>query len=75
MNPKELRSKSMEELEKMKVALEAEIADSYFEMRTGKAKNVRKPRLLRKGLALIVTIINETKNNVASDKMSPKKHE
>ena len=39
--------------------LEESIADSYFEMRTGKEKNVRKPRSLRRDLAVLKTLIIE----------------
>jgi ribosomal protein L29 len=76
MNPKELRAKSVDELEKMKTTLEAEVVEAYFEMRTGKVKNVRKPRMLRKSLALLLTIINEKKEKETNpDKISAQKHE
>ena len=59
MNPKELRTKEMSELEAAREKLEEEISDRYLDMRTGKEKDVRKPRRLRKDLAQLKTIIAE----------------
>lgn len=71
MNKEELRKKSIEELKKEVSVLEADIADIYFEMRTGKLKDVRKPRLKRKELSLMKTIIHEkmkNEDNLSSEK-------
>jgi len=59
MDAKELRKKDIAELQKMMESLDHEVSDAYFEMRTGKAKNVRKPRVLRKHSAILRTILAE----------------
>lgn len=59
MNKTELRKKELEELNEMRQKLEDEISEEYFSVRTGKGTNVRKPRLMRKELAVINTVIAE----------------
>ena len=73
MDLKELRKKPMEELEKMRETLETEVGDAYFEMRTGKLKNVRKPKMLRRNLAKVQTIIQE--KTKGQDKISGEENE
>ena len=67
MNSKELRTKDMTELESTRQKLEVEIGDSYMDMRTGKEKDVRKPRRLRKDLAQLNTIIVEKERDKLKD--------
>ena len=59
MDPKEIRKKEMKEMIEMREKLEGEISDEYFAVRTGKENNVRKPRRMRKDLAVLNTIIAE----------------
>lgn len=61
MTKKEMREKKLEELIKHRDELETNVRDTYFDMRLGKVANLRKPRLLRKELALVNTIIREKK--------------
>lgn len=61
MKHADLRKKTAEELRKMSVELERKISDAAFDVRMGKAKDIREPRALRKQLAVIMTIINEKK--------------
>lgn len=59
MDAQELRKKELKELEEMEAKLGDEIVASYLDVRIGKEKNVRKPRRLRKDMALLKTIIEE----------------
>ncbi len=68
MNTKDLRKLTVEELQKKIESLEKEIADIYFDMRTGKQKDVRKPRAMRKELAQLLTVVRE--KELLEDNMS-----
>ncbi len=70
MKHEELRKKNLEELRKMASDLEKKIADEYFDMRMGKEKDVRKPRNLRRELAILMTIIKEKELVKLNDKSS-----
>lgn len=77
MDKKELKQKTIEELIKLKDTVVGEVNDAYFEMRTGKLKNVRKPRLLRKKLAMVQTVLQEKQDQkiADADNMSERSHE
>ena len=63
MEAKKLREKKIEELIKMREKLVDEISEVYLEMRIGKETNVRKPRAMRKDLALLETVIKEKESS------------
>jgi ribosomal protein L29 len=55
----ELRDKEYKDVEKAVADLEQKVKDVYFDMRLGKVKNVRQPKMLRKQLAVAKTILKE----------------
>jgi ribosomal protein L29 len=71
MERKEIRAKTRVELIKIREKLEKDIQDAYFEMRTGKLEDVRKPRRMRRELAVLNTVIKEKE----SDKLKDEKNE
>lgn len=75
MNKKELREKTIEQLRKEQVALSEKVRDSSLDMRLGKMKNLREPRLLRKQLAVVDTIIREKELSKLSEKRHVSKNE
>ena len=61
MKVSELREKSKQELNEMVVKLMADIKTSTLDVLKRKEKNVKKPRLLRKDLARIKSVLVEKK--------------
>ncbi len=60
MNIKEVRDKSREELQKTLEDLKVELFQLRFERATGSIDNPMKIRELRKSIARIKTVLNET---------------
>ena len=60
MNIKEVRDKSKEELQKTLEDLKVELFQLRFERATGSIDNPMKIRELRKSIARIKTVLNET---------------
>ena len=76
MEAKELRERKIEELITMREKLIDEISEVYLEVRIAKEKNVRKPRVMRKELAVIETVIKEKqKTEPEQEKQSKLKDE
>ena len=61
MKAKELRQKSEGELQKLLQELRANLRKLRFDLASGKVKNVREIRQIRKDIARILTILNERK--------------
>lgn len=61
MKIKDIRKKSVSELEKLELTLKADIAKVEYEKFTTEDKNVKKRKNLRKQLAKVKTILNELK--------------
>ncbi|RJR26389.1 50S ribosomal protein L29 [candidate division WWE3 bacterium] len=61
MKVAELREKTKQELVEMITKLTTDIKTSTLDILKRKEKNVKKPRLLRKDLARITTVLNEKK--------------
>jgi len=59
MDTKELRKLNMKELEEKAASISVEMSKLYFELSSGKSKNVAKLKALRKDLARVKTIISE----------------
>lgn len=64
MKPADVRKKSTEDLKKLIVELEAELREFRFSMSGGKAKNVRRARVVRHEIARIKGVIGERAKNV-----------
>ncbi len=76
MEAKRLRERKIEELITMREKLIDEISEVYLEVRIAKEKNVRKPRVMRKELAVIETVIKEKqKTEPEQEKQSKLKDE
>lgn len=71
MKIKEIRSKSVAELEKLETKLRGEVESLKIEQITKDDKNFRKSRNLRKDLARVLSVKNEMQN--ASDNSSEEK--
>ena len=56
---KELREKTIPELQEMEKGLKEKRQDLRFQLSAGKLKNVREIRLMRKDIAQILTVIQE----------------
>jgi len=69
MKAAELRQKSIEELKEQLKKLHKDVHDSLLEVLKRKEKNVKKPRLLRKDIARVRSIILE------KQVLSEEKHE
>lgn len=61
MKISELRQKPKTELDKMFLELSEKIGKLSFDLVSGKVKNVREIREIRKDIARIMTIMNEKK--------------
>ena len=61
MKPNELRKCSSEELNKKKGDLTQELFNLNFQLHTGRLENTAKLKSIRKDIARISTIINESK--------------
>jgi len=59
MDTKELRKLNMKELEEKAANISVEMSKLYFDLSSGKSKNVAKLKALRKDLARVKTIISE----------------
>lgn len=59
MDTKELRKLNMKELEEKASSISVEMSKLYFDLSSGKSKNVAKLKSLRKDLARVKTIISE----------------
>ena len=59
MKNKQLRKKSLEDLEKMRVNSREELRNLRFDLASGKVKNVRRIRELKKEIARISTLLKE----------------
>lgn len=59
MKVDQLREKSEEELEKLLKEKREALQDAKFQLASGRVKNVKKARNLRKTIARILTILNE----------------
>lgn len=67
MSVEDFRKKRIEELRELRTKLEKDISEEYFSVRTGKETNVRKPRLMRKDLAVLNTVITEKEKDKLKD--------
>ncbi len=61
MNTKELRTKSKTELEKMCVEKSAALSTFRFGLSGSKVKNLKEGKNLKREIAQILTILNESK--------------
>jgi large subunit ribosomal protein L29 len=59
---KELRIKPEEELNQLLSESQKKLRELRFNLASGKVKNVRKIRVLKKNIARILTILNEKTN-------------
>jgi large subunit ribosomal protein L29 len=59
MKTKEYRKKTVSELEKMAREDRAKLQQLRFDLGSGKVKNVREIRSIRKGIARILTILKQ----------------
>jgi ribosomal protein L29 len=59
MDKKALRKKNIDELKEVLEEKLTEFEQTYIEMRTGQEPDLRKPRKIRKEIAIIKTIIRE----------------
>jgi len=59
MKAKDVRGTTEKDLQEKLSDLEKNVIDAYFDMRMGKVKNVRKPRQLRKDVAVLKTVLAE----------------
>lgn len=59
MESKQLRKKSLEDLEKMRMNSREELRNLRFDLASGKVKNVRRIRELKKEIARISTLLKE----------------
>ena len=59
MKSKQLRKKSLKDLEKMRVNSREELRNLRFDLASGKVKNVRRIRELKKEIARISTLVKE----------------
>lgn len=61
MKAQDVRKKSPADLQKLREELTVELREFRFGMSGGQKKNIRRARTLRKDIARIKTILNETK--------------
>jgi large subunit ribosomal protein L29 len=59
MKAKELRKKTIKELRKMEMDLREQLRELKFALASGKVKNVRKIREIKRDIARILTVIRE----------------
>lgn len=59
MKTEELRKKTKEDLEKLLVEKRKKRAQLRFDLKTGKVKNIREIREIKKDIARILTILKE----------------
>ena len=72
MKSTELRQKSKSELQKLLQDLPEKLRQLRFDLVSGKVKNVREIREIKKDIAKILTIINEFTNRYESTNKKPK---
>jgi len=61
MNPEELRKKTKEELQIMLQESREKLRTLRFDLTSGKVKNVREIRKIKKNIARILTLLKETR--------------
>lgn len=59
MKPQDLRKKSKEELERMLLEYREKSRQLRFNLASGKVKNVKEARKIKKDIARILTVLNE----------------
>lgn len=67
MDVRELRKQDVKELIELREKTVRELTDAYFDMRTGKLKNVRKPLKMRRERAMLETVLHEKGNQPVPD--------
>ena len=72
MKASELRQKPKEELQKLLSEKGERLRNLMFDLASGKVKNVREIREIKKDIAKILTIINEFTNQYESTNKKPK---
>jgi len=72
MKASELRQKPKEELQKLLSEKGERLRNLMFGLASGKVKNVREIRKIKKDIAKILTIINEFTNRYESTNKKPK---
>ncbi|EKD76581.1 MAG: hypothetical protein ACD_43C00053G0006 [uncultured bacterium] len=63
MKIKELRDKSLTELQKLLVEQRVELTTTRFQVASNQESKVRKLRQLKRDIAKILTVINETRHD------------
>lgn len=61
---KDLRLKSKEELDQLFIESQKKLRELRFNLASGKVKNVRMIRVIKKDIARILTILNEKAENI-----------
>lgn len=70
MEVAELRQKSKPELQKLLIDNREKLRQLRFDLDSGKVKNVREIRKIKKEIARILTLLQETKNKEQETKIS-----
>lgn len=68
----EIRQKTKSELQKLLQDLQKKLRQLRFDLASGKIKNVKEIREIKKDIARILTIINEFTNRYESTNKKPK---